>query len=173
MKDSLVFNGWSVQSLGRCCWAWVCPTFCAGSWHDLDRWWLQQTGSQKTGECGLREEVQLRRKCWIELNKLKTHCQRNLAKLSLVCLMLKVEKTHPDVFTLCRVALEEFGQIQRCLISARLFMYHSYEHWAQPFHPQVIYGNLHKTKRIYLEKWTTWPCCECLAFIVTMQPEIY
>ncbi len=42
------------------------------------------------------------------------------------------------------------GWTNSCLISARLFMFYSCEQWAQSVHPRVIYGNLQKTKRIYI-----------------------
>lgn len=58
--------------------------------------WLRQMviaadrASEDWGVRTHREEVQLRRKYWM-LNTLEISCQRNLAKLSLVCLMLQAE----------------------------------------------------------------------------------
>lgn len=139
MPDTLLFNGRSARSLRKCCWVQGCPTF------------AQDAGMNKTdvisgdspsevlshGKSLVRRNTEWNYRSWkIILSKDKIiFCQMG------------------ENASLCfhSVALH-----QKCLDKvrdtrqSRLCMYHSYEQWAQPFRLDVMYGNLHKTKRIYL-----------------------
>lgn len=141
MPDTLHFNGWSARSLRKCCWVRGCPTF------------AQDAGMNKTdvisgdspSEALSHRKSLVRRNTESNYRSWKIILSKDLNK---IIFWQMGENTSSSFHS---VALH-----QRCLDKvrdtrqSRLCMYHCYEQWAQSFRPDVMYGNLHKTKRIYL-----------------------